>query len=837
MVVMQIQDYFCAMLRYVFIILLIIPIDGFGQRPSEHANSSIKGSISGMLIDSISNLPVEYAAIGILSAATDKVVNGTLTDVKGNFRISELPVGEYKIQISFIGYAVSTVRNISLTPARPDYAAGVIEITPETELLNEVLISGEAALIEARPDKIIYNAERDVTSAGGDASDVLRKVPLLSVDFDGNVSLRGSENVQILINGRPSGMFSSNVADALKMLPADQIKSVEVITSPSAKFDGEGTAGIINIITRKKNIEGFTGSADITAGTRANRANGSMNYGKGRFGVNFSGGGHYNNPQTGETSFRREENLNGTNSILSQEGTSRSSRLGYRMNAGLEYNINSFNTINSTISLRGYNSENYNDVLSEYLKSGVIEDSYSRVSDGNSSRAGWEYELDYKKTFTTEGQELSFTFEYDHDDNASDFSYNQLYSFPQSFDELVQENLNQNKQDEISVQTDYVHPFDEQFKLETGLKGTFRQINSDFNFNNFNSDLNLFVEDPERSDIFFYDQNVYAGYASASLQLGEKTNLISGIRLELTDIDGRFERFNSPFNNHYLSFLPNVTISRKTGKFNLIKASYNQRIQRPGIRHVNPFIEYNDNRDISYGNPLLFPELIHQVELGTTLFIKGNMLNISVFGRRTDDLIENLLTINDDGISESTYYNFGQRSALGVNVFGSLNVGKNLSLRGGVDVNTWKTDGDFDGEFLVNSGYDYNARLNLTWTVNKTLKLEGFTFLRSPTFTVQGRNPNWSMMSFGLKKELFKKRMTIGLNITEPFRENQIMIREIEGTGFYQYSRSVRPVRSLGINIGYRFGKLDFKERSGKRRGNNDDIKPEEGEQFQGGNH
>ncbi len=204
------------------------------------------------------------------------------------------------------------------------------------------------------------------------------------------------------------------------------------------------------------------------------------------------------------------------------------------------------------------------------------------------------------------------------------------------------------------------------------------------------------------------------------------------------------------------------------------------------------------------------------------------MINTSLFVRRTENLIENILDINEMGVSESTYYNFGKRTSVGINVFGSLNIGEKLSLRGGFDVNTWQEDGHFQDQFLSNTGYDYNGRMNLTWTLSKTLKLEGFSFFRSPTFTVQGKTPNWSMMSFGLKKEIFNRRMSIGINLTEPFRENQEFIKELEGPQFYQYSRTVRPVRSFGLTMSYRFGKLDFNERNGKKKENGSDLKEED---------
>lgn len=818
------------MIRFLFLIFTLSPLFVMAQRPgaSPGSQKGITGTIHGIISDSLTNLPIEYAAVGVLNSASGKIINGGITDIKGHFRISSLPLGVYTLQLTFIGYTSKEVIDIRLTPQRPDADAGTILLIPQSQLLEEVKVVGEAPLIEAKPDKIVYNAERDITSKGGDAADVLRKVPLLTVDFDGNVSMRGSENIRILINGRPSGMFNANVADALKMMPADQIKSVEVITSPSAKYDGEGTAGIINIITKKKNIEGLAGNVDLTGGTRSNRANMNLNYGRGRLGLNVSGGGHHSWPQEGSTVFRREEFGIAQPSLLTQDGTTTSDRLSFRTTAAAEYNINAFSSFNSSFSYRIFRSESDINVLSRYTVDQNLVDDYQRTVDGISNRGGWDWELDYKKTFPKKENEWSMALEIDKDDTRSESDYNQWYSFPPEALLTVENNLNLGDNLEITVQTDYVHPFSKRVKMETGAKATLRNIDSDFKFSSFDPDQNAWFVDDMRTDVFLYDQNVYAGYISSTVTVGAKTNVIGGVRLEITDLEGAFKRFESPFANQYTNVLPSLTISRKVGDFNQVKISYSQRIQRPNQRHINPYIEYNDNRDISFGNPTLTPELVHQVEIGSNFFIKSNMINVSVFGRRTEDLIENLLRINDEGVSETTYENFGFKSSLGLNVFGSLNIGERLSLRGGFDVSAWEVKGVYEGEDLANSGYDYNGRMNITWSINETLAMEGFSFFRSPSYTVQGKIPNWTMISFGIKKELFQKRLTIGFNIFQPFREDRVDLRELSGSDFFQSSRNVRPVRSFGLNLGYRFGKLDFRERSGRKKVNNNDLKEEE---------
>ncbi|MFQ5448309.1 MAG: carboxypeptidase regulatory-like domain-containing protein, partial [Saprospiraceae bacterium] len=283
----------------------------FGQRPphgggyGQPKGPSITGRITGTLLDSLTGQAVEYASVVLISQKTGKEVDGTVTDEKGQFKFSEAKIDNYKIYFSFLGYDEKFLQDVKLTPERPDAHLDDIFLIPSALMLEEVTVTGEAAVIENKIDRIVYNAGKDVTLGSGDATDVLRKVPLLSVDLEGNVSLRGSSNIRILINGKPSGMFSTNVADALKMFPAEQIKSVEVITSPSAKYDGEGSAGIINIITHKKQVDGYTGSINVAPGNRSNTTSLNISAAKGRFGVNGGAFAVYSVPRDGVFRFER----------------------------------------------------------------------------------------------------------------------------------------------------------------------------------------------------------------------------------------------------------------------------------------------------------------------------------------------------------------------------------------------------------------------------------------------------------------------------------------------------------------------------------------------------
>ena len=328
---------------------------------------------------------------------------------KAAFKLQDVPNGKYELHISFIGYATRVVSGVELTLEKPDVDLGDVFMASENITLSAVEVTEERALIENRIDKIVFNAEQDVTSIGGDATDVLRKTPLLTVDFDGNVSLRGSQNIQILINGRPSTLFAQNPGEALQSIPADQIKSVEVITTPSAKYDGEGTAGIINIITKKKSVEGFTGSVNSSIGTRLNRGSLNLSVASGRFGLNANASSWASWPRDGFSDFYREDRQNDTLRILNQDAENRGNNYGPRGSIGAFYDINAYNSLSSSLTFGGFgsNNESTTDATYEIPLAGLLQE-YTRFNDSKGLRGSFDWTTDYRRTFKKEEQELVF---------------------------------------------------------------------------------------------------------------------------------------------------------------------------------------------------------------------------------------------------------------------------------------------------------------------------------------------------------------------------------------------------------------------------------------------
>ncbi len=509
------------------------------QNWNRQNQSSLTGRITGTVIDTMTYQPVDFATIALRLQDSIKDMDGTISSAKGQFKLTELKLGAYDVVISFIGYQSKTVRGIKLTPRKPDYDLGEVYLVQDEVLLDQVEVTAEAAVIENKVDRIVYNADKDVSTVGGDAADVLRKVPMLSVDLDGNVSLRGSTQIRILLNGKPSGMFSNNVADALKMFPADQIKSVEVITTPGAKYDAEGTGGIINIITKKKSVEGYSGTFTGAIGTRQNRASLSVNAAKGRFGLNGSGNIYYSWPQEASNSFYREDRINGQNRVLEQVGVTENSRIGFWGSAGAFYDFNAYNSINASANLRGhtFDRDGFQDAFFHDPTIDLIQN-YRRSNINETLRSGYDINLDYRKTSKKPTEEFSVAFQLT--GNDSDDRYTYLQSSEEVALRLDEQAMNDGRNLESTIQVDYVYPLQKGLKMEVGAKGVFRDIDSDYHYDLFDLDAGRYERDPIRSDRFDYRQNVYAGYLSFTVEFNDKYSLVAGGRYERTDIEGDF---------------------------------------------------------------------------------------------------------------------------------------------------------------------------------------------------------------------------------------------------------------------------------------------------------
>ncbi|MBV6426756.1 MAG: Vitamin B12 transporter BtuB [Haliscomenobacter sp.] len=800
--------------------------EGAGGPPTGMPQAGITGRISGTILDSNDNTPIEFATVVLIDEKTQQQRGGVVTDEKGQFKFPAVKLGKYQLQVSFIGYQSKQVTAIELTPKNPDYEAGKLQLVGEGIDLAAVEVKGEAGTYENRIDKLVYNAEKDVNTSIGDATDVLQRVPMLAVDAEGNLSLRGSSQVQVLINGRPSGIFAANPADALRTIPADQIKSVEVITAPTARFDGEGSAGIVNIITKKKSAEGFTGSVGASVGTRSGNSNVSLNLVRGRFGLNFSGGGWFSYSRPSETTFVREDYIDNQTRTLNQFSTGDGNFFGPRATLGANYDFNAFNSLSTSFSLRAFGRKQENTTASVFNDpiNGVNQD-YDRNSNSKSINGGFDWTTDFRRTFKKPEQELSFAIQINGDASLQENQVLQQGSDASLY--RNEKNDNDGLNVETTLQADYVHPFSKAIKLETGAKAIVRKIESDFSYNIFDQVTGLYLTDFTRSDVLNYEQDVLAGYLSFNIALGKNYGMVIGSRYEHTTIDGDFNTNETTFNFDYDNLLPSIIFSRKLNQFSNLRVSFSQRIQRPSLRFINPYIPLEDPRDITVGNPQLLPETTNAYELGYNTFVKGVVFNASLFLRHTNDVIENYLEIDDLGTSITTYQNIGTNYTYGLDFFSSVNLKDKLNIRGGLNVANYYTEATINGTRLSNNGLQYRGNMNISYAFPKNLRVEVSGFYNSPRYSLQGYRASHTRSSIGIRKDFANKKASLGFVVDQPFRKNLKFPNRLEGPTFFQESNYTIAQRSFGLSFNYRFGQLDFTGARRERRSkiNNSDLK------------
>ena len=806
----------------------------------------VVGRISGTVIDSVTHKPCPDASVAIYRSGGKVPNNGVLTDEKGVFKLNEVKNGKWKIVISFFGYPSKTIDPVITTPEKPDANLGTIIFSPSKQTLKEVKIVASAPIIETRVDKIVYNAEKDITSTGGNASDILRKVPLVSVDIDGNVSLRGDQNVKVLINGKPSGAMANNLADVLKSIPADQIKSVEVITSPSAKYDAEGSAGIINIITKSSNISGVSGSVSGGVGTRQNNGNANLNINQNRLSITGNFGGNFTWPQTTTTN----SDLEFDNGYYTRGNSSNQiKRYGYRGSGSLSYDFNNFNSFNSNIAFnQGGFKANGGGNFGRKDSTGTV--NYNSRTYSNTTFGGFDWNNDYIHKFKKEGHQIDIAGEWSH--GITDFNSNSLYSVTSPTLQDLR-SVNNGTNNEYTLQADYTLPVNDKFKLEAGGKTIVRRIVSEFdNYNSnttdLNADPNTFVFNSNTSNNYDYNQNIYAGYFVATFTLPKNYSLQVGSRLEATHITGDPQSASTvqnnpltPFTNNYNVFIPTVALI-KTIKDQTFKLTYTKRIQRPSLTFLNPFL--NESNAVAYtqGNPQLQPEISQYTELNYSTYIGASVINLSAYYKHTSNLIEGIgsvyvppvtaTTPQNSGITLTQYENIGKNNSFGTSFFGSVNPIKIITIRGSINAYTYNPvpqGFNIQDQTLTGTFIQYNAFLSGSLNLPGNFAAESFVILNSPRRTIQGTQPSFSLWIIGVKKQFWDKKASLGLNTFDPFQENKQFNSNIKGIGYTQTSFTSVPFRSFGISFSYAFGKVKFSDQpdpTKKKKGvNNDDVK------------
>lgn len=805
--------------------------------------------VSGILVDSASNKPVEFATIAVLSIATNKPINGTTADANGKFTINKLAPGKYRILYTFIGY--KDKRSSVLTVDRgSNINLGTIKLSADVRTLKEVNVVGQAAMIEEKVDRLVYNADKDIAAKGGDATDIMRKVPMLSVDLDGNVSLRGSSNVTVLINNKPSTIVASSVADALKQIPADMIKTVEVITSPSAKYDAEGSAGIINIVTKKTNLQGMTLDVNGGVGNRGSNLGLNGNYRIGKMGFSLGGFGRaeYNvkgafmNDQTTRT-YDAATNTYSASTRTIQSASTLSQRLFGNYQLGWDYDIDKNTSLTASIRYGARNGLQQQNNL--YTRTTNPTSYFPIITNRNVDTKDLSGTIDanvtYTKTYKPQ-QELSIMALYSRNNRTNNFVADILSNadFQTITSRQKNDNLSYNQQS--TLQIDYQKPIKTNQLIEFGAKGIFRQVNSEYQYYLASGAEGGYQIDPSRQgNTLFYDQNIAGTYLSYTLTTKNKYTIKAGARYEYTFINAKFSNETAGQATtipDYGNLVPSVNISKSLKGGRIVKLAYNRRIQRPGIQFLNPNVNTANPTNITIGNPYLSPELTDNVELSTSGNIKGLYLNASLFARRTNNEITAVRDVSLQSFGDvtssalqqvirTTYLNVGHQDAVGINLFGNGTLFSKLQLGGGIDfyhVNL--TNNNANPIYSAsNSGWVIGGRIQSSLSLSNGWGFQLFGGARGNQVQLQGYQSSMYFYSFGVRKEFNNKKASLGLAgenfLNHPFTQRA----ELSSPILTQNSQTSFYNAGVRLTFSYKLGKMSFDQPQRGRRSVDDDLK------------
>ncbi|WP_426293268.1 TonB-dependent receptor domain-containing protein [Dyadobacter endophyticus] len=792
------------------------------------AQAPVQGDskISGIVLDSAAARGVEFASIALFNAADNKAIDGTTADESGKFAIVKVAPGTYKLMISFIGYKDKAV-SVKVEKGK-DVVLGSIQLASSVQNLAEVTITGEKSLVEEKVDRLVFNAEKDITSKGGDASDLLRKVPMLSVDLDGNVSLRGSSNIRVLINNKPSTIIAANVADALKQIPADMIKSVEVITSPSAKYDAEGSGGIINIITKKNNLQGLTLNIDSGVGNRGSNLGLNGSYRKGKMGFTLGGFGRafYNKA----TSVLDQTTYSGGSSFLTnQSSTAKDRGLFGQYSLGWDYDLGKNQALSAGLRYGTRNFIQKQDLTINQYENSVLNNSSLRKVDRKDLSGTVDFNIDYIRTFKPQ-QEWSISTLYSRTGLTNNFNTDLLNESGAVNSKLKNENKNENS--ELTLQTDYQTPLGKNQLIEFGAKGIFRTVNSDFKYLTAGESGDFVLSTTNPAGALNYKQNVAAGYLSYTLSTKNKYTFKLGTRYEYTGITADMGE-NKPIDiPAYGNLVPSINVSKALSGSTTLKAAYNRRIQRPGIQQLNPNVNLSNPQSISTGNPALSPELTDNFEVALSTNIKKTYINASVFARQTNNSITQVRMAVDtlQGAIVTTYENIGKQRAYGANIFANVYLTPKWTLNGSIDILHSYLEGQTTGldgtsQAMSNSGFNYGGRLMSQISLQNGWGLQAFGFYRGKEIQLQGTRTGFYIYSLGFKKDFANKKGSIGFGAENFLTKGVRFTSDLTSPQFVQTGATQLYNRNFKVTFSYSIGKMSFNAPKKKTKSvNNTDV-------------
>jgi outer membrane receptor protein involved in Fe transport len=782
------------------IVLLLVNLIVLAQQNNRPGGFSL-GTVKGKVIDATTKQPIDYANITLFNPKDSSVVTGGISNESGVFQINDVRPGRFYAKVTFIGYKTNLVRNITITPTKNTVDLGTISITSAAVNLNEVVVKGDKDMVVTNLDKQVINVDKDLSSSGGTALDVMQNIPALTVDIDGNVSLRGNSNVTILIDGKPSGLSGLQSSDVLTAIPSSSIKSVELVTNPSAKYDPDGTAGIINIVLKKKSNLGLNGIFNVSAGT-GSKYNGSANLNYRTGDLNFFGnfGGRLSNDSRVGFTNRTFYNT-GYNSYLNQNSSSAQKGNMANINLGTDYLLNDVNTFSFNFQYRQFyapsGGSTNNTTVNDFNNNSI--DYYATINNATRLINSYNYTTSYKKEFDQKDQVLTADVIYSNNSMNSDASTNNIFYSDGRTSSLI-DNKTNNYNNEWTVQANYVNPLGDSNRLEAGFKSYFRHMGMDYNFYNFDPNTNELVNNSDRSNNFDYKEQIHAIYGIYSGATGN-LKYQAGLRGEYASTDSKLLNNDLAFKNTYRSLYPSAYLAYDFTPLQELKINYSRRVDRPNPWQINPFINYSDSLNLSSGNPDLQPQYTNSYEFGYSTILFDFNITSSLFYKQTDGLMTRINTFIGNGVTETTWENISNQKNYGGEFIGNGSLFPWWRLNG--NVSYYRRDIN-DANYTTNGNthsYNWSARINSTWLLSKTFSFQISSTYNSKSVTTQGTNNAMYFTDLAIKND-FSRDLSMTLRVSDIF-DTRKFAGETIGTNFISYSEGHRISRAVFLGFTY----------------------------------
>ena len=818
------------------LILLLLPYNNTIMAQMS-ARSTTLAQISGKVVDN-NNQAIEFAAISLAQLADKKIVGGAMSDNKGQFVIDNIPLGQYSLQVSFVGFKTLNIEKIEFTTQNTRRDLGNLQLDESGVTLKDVEIKSEKAMFQNQIDRKVFNVDKNLVSQGGTASEVLRQIPSVNLDADNKMSFRGSENVTILVDGKPTTL-TSNGNNALDQIPASAIESVEIISNPSAKFDPDGTSGIINIVLKKNRKIGFNGTLTGGIGTGTSTPQGDLTFNK----YNASAIINYRNKNVNyfaNYSYRRGNNWNFGNfyrqNILTDTTTYfrqdldninlSHNHLG-KFGADVSFSKNDFLSVTSTLG-KSNSTQDQTMFYRSLNANEIVQAISSRATDATTNNFNFDAAANYKHTFAPSKREWSADVYYSTSEEKNNSNYIlQNYDLQQQATGSTgtQNSNTQTNSYVLTTQTDYVLPLKKMHKLEMGYKGVYRNISNDFqSFMPTNEFPTLYGDTTFN---FNYRENIQAIYTSYT-NTHKKLTYQVGIKAEQA-----FTQANSTetINKQYFNLFPSVFLMQKLPKEQELKLSYSRRINRPSIRSLNPAPDLANPAIFFQGNPNIQPEYIHALEATYAKTWEKISLSATAYFRHTNNVIFRVVDVNNTNGANVAYVKF-------VNIAKTQNYGVEFINRADI-AKWWNLVTTFNVFRAIvdatninnNSNDNFNGSIRLTSNMNfkKGLAIQVSGNYNTPTAVAQGFIKPFTQVEVGIRKDLWKGKANISANVSDIFNTQQFAINT-KDYNFDQEALRKRETRVGNITFTYRFGQSDKdNSKKGGKEKSRTDFKNDEG--------